>query len=122
MENLTHQPDMSVPNVESQLPGLNPTSIDFQGPWQPINGTNISQAGFEFDSEYKATGGLYVSGPGHPRPLVKSGISDITIGGGGRQGQPSLVETRISDPIDIHIPVLFDRKYGQGHTLSFLCY
>ena len=52
MENLTHQPDMSVPNVESKPPGLNPTSIDFCGPWQPINGTNSSQAGFEFDSEY----------------------------------------------------------------------
>ena len=41
-ESLTHQPDMSVPNVESLPPGagMNLTSIDFCGPWQPITGTN----------------------------------------------------------------------------------
>ena len=80
-ENLTHQSDTAVLNVESQPPGMNPTRIDFCGPWQPINDTTISQAGFDFDTVNKAPGGLDVSGLGHPRPLQHLGISDLPIGG-----------------------------------------
>ena len=81
-ESLIHQPDMSVPNVESQPPGagMNLDSFDFCGPWQPINDTISSQAGFDFDTVNKAPGGLDVSGPGHPRPLQQLGISDLPIG------------------------------------------
>ena len=80
MEIHTHQPDMSAPNVESHPPGMNPTSIDFCGPWQPINGMNSSQTGFDFESVNKTPGVLDFSGPGHPRPLVQSGISGVSLG------------------------------------------
>ena len=80
-ENLKHQSDTAVLNVESQPLGMNPTSIDICGPWQPINDTISSQAGFDFDTVNKAPGGLDVSGLGHPRPLQQLGISDLPIGG-----------------------------------------
>ena len=80
-ENLKHQSDTAVLNVESQSPGMNPTSIDICGPWQPINDTISSLAGFGFDTVNKAPGGLDVSGPGHPRPLQQLGISNLPIGG-----------------------------------------
>ena len=115
MENLTHQPDMSVTNVESQPPGMNPTSIIFCGPWQSINGTNSSQADFEFDSEYKAPGDLYVSGPGHPRPLVKLGISDITMEGEWGVDRGEGVTVQASRPLSK--PVL-----ATPLTFIFLCY
>ena len=66
-ESLTHAPDTSVLNVKSPPPGMNLTSIDFCGPWQPINDTISSQAGFDFDKVNKAPGDLDVSGSGHPR-------------------------------------------------------
>ena len=85
-ESLIHQPDMSVPNVESQPrgAGMNLDSFEFCGPWQPNTGTNSSQSGFDLDLMIKAPGGLNVSGPDHPRPLVQSGIliflSGVPIG------------------------------------------
>ena len=60
---------------------MNPTSIDICGPWQPINDTISSLAGFGFDTVNKAPRGLDVSGPGHPRHLQQLGISDLPIGG-----------------------------------------
>ena len=53
--------------VESPPPGMNPTSIDFCGPWQPINDTISSQAGFDFDTVNKAPGDIDVNVSGHPR-------------------------------------------------------
>ena len=38
-----------------------------------------------------------MSGPGHPRPLVKSGISDITIGVGVDRGEGLAVPCRNQD-------------------------
>ena len=97
---------------------MNPTSIDFCGPWQPINDTISShdQAGFDFDTVNKAPGGLDVSGLGHPRPLQQLGISDLPIGGLQRGGgllvqtNRPLVESSISDPIGIYIPGIIRAK------------
>ena len=124
-ESLTHQPDMSVPNVESLPPGagMNLTSIDFCGPWQPITGTNSSQSGFDFDSLNKALGGLNVSGPGHPRHILLIFLSGVPIWVRGymfRLAVP-LSKPVFPTPLAILFLVLFERKYGQGHTLSFPC-
>ena len=61
---------------------MNPTSIDFCGPWQPINDTISSQAGFDFDTVNKAPGHLDVSGSVTPDsnnsrefPIFLSGVS-----------------------------------------------
>ena len=90
---------------------MNTTSIDFCGPWQPYNDMNSSgQANFDFDTVNQAPLGRDDSRPGHPRPLVQSGNSNITIGGLDRdegvqvQASRPLVETSISDIIGIHIP------------------
>ena len=64
-ESLTYQPDMQpILTVELQSSGMNTTSIDFCGPWQPYNDMNSSgQANFDFDAVNQAP-------LGHPRPLV----------------------------------------------------
>ena len=111
-ESLTYQPGMQpVLTVELKSPGMNTTSIDFCGPWQPYNDMNSSgQANFDFDTVNQAPLGRDDSAPGHPRPLLQSGNSNITIGGLDRdegvqvQASRPLVETSISDIIGIHIP------------------
>ena len=91
-------------------------NIDFCGPWKPINGTNSSQAGFDFDTVNMAPGGLDVGGPSHSRPLQQLGISDLPIGGLHRgqglyvQTNRPLVESSNSDPIGIHIPCTIREK------------
>ena len=103
---------------------MNPTSIDFFGPLQPINDTISSQAGFDFDTVNKAPRGLDVSGLGHPRPLQQLGISDLPIGGLQRgeglhvQTSRPLVESSISDPIGIHIPGIIREKIWAGSFIE----
>ena len=106
---------------------MNPTSIDICGPWQPINDTISSQAGFDFNTVNKAPGGLDVSGLGHPRPLQHLGISDLPIGGLQRgeglhvQTSRPLVYLVLVTPLAFIFLVLSGKKFGQGHTLSFPC-
>ena len=103
---------------------MNPTSIDICGPWQPINDTISSQAGFDFNTVNKAPGGLDVSGLGHPRPLQHLGISDLPMGGLQRgeglhvQTSRPLVESSISDPIGIHIPGIIREKIWAGSYIE----
>ena len=101
---------------------MNTTSIDFCGPWKPINDTISSQAGFDFDTVNKAPGGLYVRWPGHPRRLQQLGISDLTIGGLHRdeglhvQTSCPLVESSISDP-NWHSYSLYYSRKNMGRVI-----